>query len=198
MKPENELELILPWLHNASLGGDEEKLAREFEKNQGQTGAAEKQLDDTLQSVLKQKEIKSPGQFGWFRLQRDIANLQQEKPEEKKLSRWLRPAMAAALFIIIIQGGFIMSTLQQPVTYAPLGQQQNYPVVLQVEFQPDATEERIRKLLGLVDGRLIDGPGAVGLYRVSLDLPANDEEAIDNRIKVLKTYSGVVRHVSRD
>lgn len=199
MKPEKEIELLLPWLHNGTLQGEEEVVAIDFEKSQRDAGDAEKHFDDVLKSVLTQQEVDSPGQFGWYRLQRDIATLPQKKTRiSKASSSWLRPAMAAALFIIIIQGGFIMNTLQQPASYAPLGQQHDFPVVLQIEFQPDATEESIRKLLGLVEGRLIDGPGAVGLYRVSLDLVDRNEDAIENRIKVLRAYAGVVHHVSRD
>jgi len=198
MKPENEAALLLPWLHNGTLDGREEELAREFEDSQEGFGTAERKFDDALQRIIKQQVVDSPGQFGWYRLQRDIAKLPVEKSNTEKLSKWFRPAMAAAIFVIIIQGGFIINTLQEPVTYIPLGQQQAYPVVLQIEFQPDATESRIRRLLSKVDGRLIDGPGAAGIYRISLDLSAKDEDAIESRINVLRSYSSVVRHVSRD
>lgn len=198
MKPENETELLLPWLHNGSLDGREEELARELEDSQEGFGVAEKQFDDALRSILKQQAVYSPGEFGWHRLQQDISKLPVEKPRAAKSTKWYKPAMAAAIFLIIIQGGFIMYTLQEPVTYTQLGQQRTYSVVLQIEFQPDATEERIRSLLSMVDGRLIDGPGAIGIYRVALDLSPEQEDEIESRIKILRTYTRVVRNVSRD
>lgn len=198
MKPENETELLMPWLHNATLDGREEELANKFEQSQKEFGAAEKMFDDVLQSVLKKQLTDQPGEFGWYRLQRDMTTLSVEKSSIENSSKWFKPALAAAIFIVIVQAGIILNTEQETAIYTPLGQQQVYPVVVQIEFRPEATEERIRSLLNVVDGRLIDGPGVVGVYRVSLDLSAKDEDEIESRIKVIRSYTSVVRHVSRD
>lgn len=198
MKPDKNSELLLPWLHNDTLDGEEKALAIEYERNLQEAGAAEKKFDELIEAVIKKQGVDSPGEFGWFRLQRDMEMLEKVKSGSSKTGRWFKPAMAAAIFVIFFQGGFILNRLNEPVTYAPLGQQQEFPVVLQLEFQPTATAESIRILLTKVDGRVIDGPGAVGIYRVSLNLSAQDEEEIENRINVLRNYSSVVSHVSRD
>lgn len=198
MKLEYEAELLMPWLHNGSLQGDEQQLAMHFEQEQNELAAAEKRLDEELRHIVKQQAGGSPAEFGWARLQRDLFHTTTEKSPAKNNTKWIKFALAASLILIVIESGFLLQTLPELVRYEPLGQQQVSSAVLQIEFQPDATEKNIRDLLNQVKGRVIDGPGAMGIYRVALDLSAENEGGIDDRIKILADQSLIVRHVSRD
>ena len=71
-------------------------------------------------------------------------------------------------------------------------------VVLQINFSPNASEVQIRKLLQSVDGSIIEGPGAIGIYRVRLNLETKNEEQINESIAALRSHHDTVIHVARE
>lgn len=64
------------------------------------------------------------------------------------------------------------------------------PILLQVEFRADATEEQIRTLLETVHGRVIDGPMADGRYL--LEIPSGPDRAAE-AIRALQDRTDVVK-----
>ena len=85
-------------------------------------------------------------------------------------ARWLVPALALAASVLVAQAvviGVLLHDRQQTLHTLggpPLAQ----GTLLQVTFVPDATEMQIRTLLARVDARIVDGPGALGVYTVSV------------------------------
>jgi len=63
--------------------------------------------------------------------------------------------------------------------------------LLQVTFAPQAAEEQIRALLASVDARIVDGPGALGVYTLSVP-----PERADAAMRALQAAQGVVASVA--
>ena len=60
--------------------------------------------------------------------------------------------------------------------------------VLQVTFRPDATEASIRALLLDVAAVLVDGPSAIGVYRIAFATP----EARGAGLEALRAHGDVI------
>jgi hypothetical protein len=106
-------------------------------------------------------------------------------------SHWWRPALAAAALIIIVQGALLATFWPRGSAIAPLGGPRFDGNVAQIQFQPTATEAQIRALLLETGATLVDGPGALGVYRIVLDKP---EPALTQ----LRARTDVVKHVASE
>lgn len=138
-----------------------------------------------------------PGELGWARLSRAIGR-------EARPPLWRRPvplwqaAAAVALFV---------GAYQLTATLAPtlLGGADDVRYVTatgadgpaaegpsaRVMFASDATEAAIRKLLRDVDARIVDGPSAVGFYRLAF----TDEAARSAALGRLRAERAIVEVV---
>ena len=83
--------------------------------------------------------------------------------------RWFPAAMGLAASIILVQAVVLGALLGQPArdTLAPLsGGAAATGTLLQMTFKPTATEARMRQALAAVQGEMVSGPGALGVYTV--------------------------------
>lgn len=147
--------------------------------------AAEKRFLEALRATLKTLEAPSPGDFGWRRLRRELEAPPRRKP-------WRVAALAASL-LLAVQAGLWLGSRGAGDALVPLAEAPQGAAVLQVTFRPDATEAEIRAALNAVGGRLVGGPGALGVYRIALD----DERAVEQAIARLRGYD-FVEHVGRE
>jgi len=107
----------------------------------------------------------APGALGWARLSRaiDAAPLPAQAPARK--APWWPLAASAAAAVLVWQlaavplltrpgdeGGYA------PVSETPAG------FTVAIAFRPESREGEIRELLRSVDGRIVDGPTAIGLW----------------------------------
>jgi hypothetical protein len=71
--------------------------------------------------------------------------------------------------------------------------------VLQVRFRATATEAQMRAALQEIGGAIVDGPGALGVYRVRLqgERPASAAD-IEQAVQQLKQRTDTVEHVARE
>ena len=74
-----------------------------------------------------------------------------------------------------------------PGVVEPLGQ----TAELQVVFTPDATEAEIRTLLFEAGATIVDGPSALGVYRL-------DAEDPDAALEALQARADLVSHAARE
>jgi len=111
-----------------------------------------------------------PGELGWARLSRAIDAEPRRAAEPAPRARprlWPLAASAAAAVLVWQLAAVPLLTRPgeeagyEPVTEAPAG------FTLDVAFAPEASEQAIRGLLRSVDGRVSDGPSAIGLWQVS-------------------------------
>ena len=100
---------------------------------------------------------------------------------------------AAAAVVIVVQAGLIGWLATREAPFEPLGERAPAGVVLQLRFEPAATEPRIRELLQAHDAVVIDGPSALGVYRVRLrGLRADDREAAAKALAEFRAARGIV------
>lgn len=70
----------------------------------------------------------------------------------------------------------------------------NGPTIM-LSFKDSATEKEIREILRNVDGRIIDGPKAGGLYIVELPEEMRNEKIMENVIDDLSSNTKVIKNV---
>jgi hypothetical protein len=162
---QREIEELLPFYLNGSLSGDEharveaalkadEGLRQQLEFLSAISGAV--QSDGPASAA--------PGDLGLARLRREIGRQQPRRSALRSVS-----ALAAA-FILGVGVMALWPSLDRGPEDA-IYEQAGGPVAkgaLIVAFRPGATAEQISTLLLSVDGVIVDGPSAIGLYRVDL------------------------------
>jgi len=179
---------LLPWYVNHTLPAAERQ-AVEAHLRGCERCSAEIGFLEALRMQVKQATGEHPpDRVGLQRLMREVraAPTRRERP-------WLRPALAAAVAAVVVQAALIgwLWTRQPPIE--PLGGPWSGGVVLQVRFAPAASEARIRALLQASDATIIDGPGALGVYRLRLrDLRPGDRRAVAKALAELRAARGVV------
>ncbi len=197
---------LLPWYANGTL--EEPERAR-VEAHLAECARCREELSflTTLAaSVRSADESGAPGEFGGeFGLKRLLREVGQSPPNRASARgahrTWWRPALAAAAVLVIAVQGVVIGRLYQQTTYLqPLsGPAAAAGVVLQVRFDPGARESDIRAALQSVDGTLVGGPGALGVYRVRLrGLADDDAAALARRVAELRARRGVVDFVTED
>ncbi len=97
-----------------------------------------------------------------------------------KLQQWIKPLMAVAATLAVVQVGLVFIDTQsanQSDTLRPLGATQPMArhVMIQATFRADASETKIRALLAQVGAEIVSGPGALGVY--TLKVPINKAES---------------------
>lgn len=181
----------MPWYVNGTLS-DSEKTEVERHIGQCQQCRAEIEMLQIIRDVAKSSiEQAPPAELGWKRLARDI------KKEKSSLHKraWLRPALAAAIAVIVLQSGLLAFFITKPDTVQPLGQAEP-GVVLQLRFAPQTREQDMRKLLQKIDADFISGPGALDIYRVRVNVDEDDQAAINKIIQQLVHNRTMIRHVA--
>lgn len=112
----------------------------------------------------------SSAEFGWRRLEAEIRR-EGAQPRNTPLLRQVGFLRVAAVLLLVVglgQAGYIASLLntgEEPTYHTATKATEAY--VLGIAFAPEATAAEIGGLLRDADARIIDGPSALGLYRVA-------------------------------
>lgn len=191
---------LLPWYANGTL--DEPERAR-VAAHLAECARCREELSflTTLAAgVRAADESGAPAEFGLKRLLREVRQSSPNPASARGGRRtWWRPALAAAAILVIAVQAVMIGRLYQDTTYLqPLAGPAAAGTVLQVRFDPAASESQIRAALQSVDGTLVGGPGALGIYRVRLDGVGADASAVAKRIAELRARHGVVDYVAED
>jgi anti-sigma factor RsiW len=177
---------LLPWYANRSLAGAERDAVEAHLRECGRCRAELEFLGTLREQVKRSAPAQAADEVGLRRLLREV------RRERARPRRRMALAAAAGL-VIVVQAGLIgwLATREQPIE--PLGEGAPAGVVLQLRFDPAASEARIRALLQDHDAVVIDGPGALGVYRVRLrGLRAGDREAAAKALAEFRAARGVV------
>lgn len=125
----------------------------------------------------------SPGEMGLRRLLRDI-----EREEEQKQFAWAdsvalwRGVAAAAVLALAVMGALRLGEEGAGRSGYEIATSADARAIAQITFAPTATEAEIRALLLETGGTLVDGPSALGIYRLSF----GDAKARDSGVARLK------------
>ena len=103
----------------------------------------------------------------------------------RKQSMWMKPALAIAATILLVQGIVIQQLLgPRPPGGSESGDlTRGIPVqldgvLLDIFFKPTAQEMQIRKLLSQVRGKIVSGPGENGDYQIAIPRDKSEEAII--------------------
>jgi len=185
----HDADLLLPWFVNDSLTPEEQSQVN-VQLHADADLVKEAEFLNNLRGSVRSRTTATPGEFGWRRLQRDIRREQKSSPT---VNKWWLPALAAAALVILVQGGVLLNMLSGPATYEPAGVQ-TPGTVLQVRFQDNATAAQIAQLLKDIDGSVIEGPSAVGLFRIRLTEKADADKVVSK----IKQSPNVVEYVAAE
>ncbi|MDZ7851237.1 MAG: hypothetical protein U5L98_00945 [Halomonas sp.] len=181
----NNIEETLPLYVNGRLDAEER---RQVEKAMAENPdlAGEVEFLQALKDTLQQSADEPPVELGLARLKRDI---QQEtvdsSPTSANTRRYWKPLALAACLLLAIQTGFQLTPQSTDSDWAPLsGETASQAPRLQIAFHTNATVEQINESLGASEARIVDGPGALGLYTVQLP-PDSDVDAIHRQLEGL-------------
>ena len=127
-----------------------------------------------------------PGEFGWRRLEKAIrrGDAQHLAARPRQVVIW-RAAAAILMVAVLGQAGYIITMpATEPAYRTAFGTAEDH--VLGIAFAPGATAGEIGDLLRRTDARVIDGPSALGLYRVAFtSAEASDAAATQFRTSPL-------------
>ncbi len=187
-------EDLLPWYVNGTLeGAEREAVARHLE-------TCPRCRDEVAWLARLREQVKeaapgaTPGELGLRRLLREV---EAEAPAPRR-REWWRPALAAAVVVIVIQSVLLVRPwVDDGAGIVPLGGSRG-GAVIQVEFRPQATEAQIREVLQAVEGTIVDGPGALGVYRVRLEGEGDQRRRLEEAVARLRARGDVVIHVAAD
>jgi len=180
---------LLPWYANRTLAGAEREAVEAHLRGCARCREEIALLEGLRVQVKAATDARAHDQLGLQRLLREV-----RRGGAARVERWLRPALAAAVAAMVVQAALIgwLWTTRAPVM-EPLGEGVPAGVVLQVRFDPAAPEARIRAFLQDHDAVVIDGPSALGVYRVRLrGVRARDGEAAARALAEFRAGRGVV------
>lgn len=184
---------LLPWYVNHTLDGVERE---QVERHLAACARCRQEVAslERLRRHVQAQETLPPMELGLKRLLRDV-----RAERGRRTSSWWRGAAAAAVLVAVLQAGVLASLWWQPDSgIHPLGEASSEAAVLQVRFDADATEARMRAVLQEIDAVLVDGPSAAGIYRLRLvGVQRQEEQEIDRDIARLRA-SGIIEHVVRE
>ena len=156
---------------DVAIAGDE-KLADELAYYRGLSNAAEP------------APVPAGQEFGWARLAKSIDEDGVNSAKESHIANdnhqvWRSVAMALGL-IAIVQAGFLFSgpsipNSNEPI-YVPVTETAQFDV--RVIFSPPATSADITALLNQIDGEIVAGPSAIGLYDIRFDSESSRDDGL--------------------
>jgi hypothetical protein len=152
---------------------------------------AELEFLRSLHAGIRNEQANPPGEFGLARLKRAI------HAEQRPAGRnWWRPVAIAASLLLVVQSALFITRVQQETVYKPLGGDVS-EATLQIMFSPSATEAQIRELLRSADAVLVDGPGAGGLYRIRLSIPA-ESSGYASAIEAIRARKDIITYLAEE
>jgi anti-sigma factor RsiW len=183
MNSETHPDELLAWYVNGTLDGSERAAVERHLRDCARCRDEAAFLDALRRGVKEIGRADEPGDLGRKRLLRDV------RAQQGTRGTWWRPALAAAAAIIIVQGVLLVNFWPHQASIGLLGGPKDKGLIVQIQFQPDAAEARIRALLQETGATLIDGPGALGIYRIRL-------ERSDTALARLRSRTDVVKYAA--
>ena len=211
--PHEAATLLLPWYANGTLSPEE---TRQVEAHLGQCPHCRAELEQYRilgEQVREQPEWTWQPPSGHFeRLMADIDRLDtlavpvRAKPSPwQRLMDWLREtpqpmrwtlaaeSLALAMLVLVVwlpgrpvvEPGF--ETLSSVTTSTrPTGPR------LRVGFDPTLRIADLQSLLQVLNGQIVAGPSALGIYTIALDAKESPEAALDHALTVLRAHRQVL------
>lgn len=162
----DEIEALLPFHVNGTLQGAE-RAEVEAAIAADPDLAAEVAALAAVRATLRAEPVQGPGEFGLARLMREIER-EAATPVRPGVSNLWRVAAVLALTLALGQAVWTVSREAPPAVTLAGGAAEG----VLVAFAPGTTEAELRALLLDLDLVIVEGPSALGFYRL---VPADPE-----------------------
>lgn len=202
--PPGDIELLLPFLVNGTLDADERRMV-EAAIADDPVLAHEAEVTAALrQSIRDLEDPRTPGEFGLARLMRDIGRepqgmSQDAEAETERGSQHRMPRYALAIAASCALAAVALAVLSQMPSGSGTGGPADYHQAsgsagegsLSVAFSASATQAEVTELLLDHDLVVVDGPSALGIYRLAVSRDADPAVVAE----ALRQMPGVVDNV---
>ncbi|MEO1323400.1 MAG: hypothetical protein AAFV59_10375 [Pseudomonadota bacterium] len=131
-------------------------------------------------AVSPLKQFSAPDELGWKRLSKAVEAERKSVAANDNFQFW-KYAAAALAIVAALQTAFLVQsprTLEEPV-FVTASAENEAAFGLTVIFQPNATADDLAQALNAVDGEIIAGPSALGLFTVAFDTEASRDSALE-------------------
>ncbi len=192
-----EIEELLPFYVNNTLSTAEHKLVEDALAQDPEL-RSELELLKRLQSDMKALEFEqSPGELGLKRLQKNLRDetASISRPVANDNSRnimWRVGAVAACMLLALQTAIYVPNWESDDLDAAGGAVMQPHGVLYSITFAPDAREDTIRTLMLSLNARFVDGPSALGVYRITV--PGDQSEVL----KKLKARTNLIETVQQE
>ena len=185
-------ELVLDYARGKA--SDEAKIAIETQLPSDPKLADEvAYLQGLHRAVSPLKQDDAADELGWKRLSNAIAAEQLPVAANDNGRFWKYAAAALAVVAALQTAVLVQPSAQDPTeTYVTASANDDTSYALQVIFQSSATADKLTDALKSVDGEIIAGPSALGLYTVSFETAV----ARDNALATLEANTDLIESVS--
>jgi len=195
----NDIELLLPFYVNGSLDANEQQKVEQALENDLELQQELLYLQALRTQVQQQQRDNSPGELGLKRLQKTLAEqkanntaMQQTADSSFYANRWRLAAIAACLMLVVQtvvdynSGSNIYSAAGGKTVIQHQGQ------LVSVTFAPDVTEQAMRQFLLETNVVIVDGPSALGIYRLSVT------DNLDHVMTLFKARPDLIESIQKD
>jgi len=108
---------------------------------------------------------------------------------------WPRAIIAVQAVLVVALAGTVVYVQQRERIYttssAPSGDRSSTRIV--VSFNEDASESKINNAIRAVGGTVVDGPSALGLYTIQVQIPPDRSAEIQGVLDTLRKDDQVIR-----
>lgn len=187
-----ECRLLLPWLANGTLAGQElESAGAHVASCEG----CRSELSALRQMSAAERRIGEEMPARPVRLGPMMARIEEAETPWWRRVTVLRWAMAGQLAMILLLAGMM---LERDAGFVTQSGGETPDLRIAVIFQQDATAQTIRELLFEVGAKIVDGPAYAGLYTLSFpEVKSDDLAKADELLKRLRSRTRVVSSAER-
>lgn len=182
---------LLPFWVNGTLSQDERDMVEAAMAQDPSLRQEAEMLSLVRATMQEQSDVQSPGDLGLARLRRVIEDSPQQVLEGRSRTRRyflsFSSGLAAALALLAV-----VSNFRTPDDVYELASSNDDAANIVVSFRPDVTQASMASLLQRHELVIVDGPSAIGLYRLS---PLDPEADLEKLAGMLRSETGVFESV---
>lgn len=208
---------LLPWYANATLSEAERRAVSDHLSDCAPCRAELEELTLFQNAVVEAAgELQAPSTARFRQAMAEIESFERARHSAQKesgagwseriretLLGWLGPmpsfgrALVAAQFLLILglAGGLGYALRERDYSTLSGTTQTARGSRLAIRFNEAISESEMRQLLRGIDGKIVDGPSALGIY--TIELAAKEKAAIDKVVESLRTKMSIVTYVER-
>lgn len=190
MTRDGDVRELLPFFANGTLDGEDRRTVETAVGSDPALAAEARTMSDLRTVLQRMPEPRSPGEFGLARLRRalDAEERASTAPTSRNVWRLEWVAGIAAVTALFVATATVLFQQQELDYYQASGGATYDPSrVLTVEFDPAVPQAAVTALLSETGLVIVDGPSAIGLYR----LTPRDDASLDAYVAWLEAADAV-------